>query len=463
MKPYNRDLAGKDSVELARILLAYNIHSTMLNREQIHLIQEYRLRDMLRYAKKHSPWYAKRLQHIDPESFTLEDLTTIPIMNKRDLMENWDTIVTDKQLNFEQASAFLLNEQGYDLFHGYHLFASGGSSGRRGMFVWSSQDLAIFLYSLYRFQFRDEFHCSFSYTDSPIRVASVAALKPVHLSETLYSFPLMSNTSSRAYSAMDPINKLIEDLNDYQPTHLNGYPSVIANLANRAVKGELKIQPRRILVGSEPLLPEMVKMIKASWKNVVIANTWGSTDAGTHAISCDYSEGNLHVCEDLVVIEPVDNQNCLVKESECSDKILITSLYHKSLPIFRYEMDDRLKFANKTCACGSQMRLIHSIEGRSEDDFIYGTVVVSSEVFENTIMVEPGIDEYQVFQTEKGADVLIVPARNSEVNTQRMLTSLKEQFNKLGIGNPEIKIDLVQQLKRHAETGKLKRFKCLVK
>ena len=161
------------------------------------------------------------------------------------------------------------------------------------------------------------------------------------------------------------------------------------------------------------------------------------------------------------IVEYVDEHNQPVPLGTCSEKILVTNLFRKSMPIFRYEIDDRVLALIERCPCGSEFQLISSIEGRHEDDFVYGEVIVIAEVFENAIMVALGVDEYQVLQTKRGADVLIVPDKGAQIDVSRMKADLLRQFKQLGISDPEINIRLVQQLIRHAETGKLKRFKCL--
>ena len=461
MKPYERPLAGQDSLDLTRILLAQQGMIPWLNRSQIEMTQTLRLRAMLTYAKANSLWYKRAFKHIDPAHFTLDQLNTLPILNKRDVMEHWNDIVTDKRLTIEEANRFLMSEEGYDVLYGHHLFASGGSSGRRGMFVWDSFELAVTQASLYRYQYRDEFHSGARIPTEPLMVASIGALRPVHLSETVFSLPIVPQMHSMAFSALAPIDELIKALNDCQPTHMNGYPSVIARLAAKALKGALTISPKRIMVGAEPLLDSMVECIQKAWPDVLLINNWGSTDAGIHAVGCAYSGKNLHLLEDMNIIECVDEHNQPVSPGTCSEKVLVTNLFRKSMPIFRYEIDDRVLALTERCPCGSDFRLISSIEGRHEDDFVYGEVIVIAEVFENAIMVELGVDEYQVLQTQRGADVLIVPDKGAQIDASRMKVDLLRQFKQLGISDPEINICLVQQLKRHAETGKLKRFKCL--
>jgi phenylacetate-CoA ligase len=459
MSNYNQTFAGDDSIEMMHEFVEKNQGITGLSTKEIKLLQERKLKDMLAYAKEHSPWYKQSLAHIDVDKFKIADFEKIPIMNKRELMDNWNEIVTDKNLKLGKASSFLMAETDYDLFHGYHLFASGGSSGRRGMFVWSSDEVAETLAGFYRYRYRDDLHLQ--NINEPSKVVSVAAIKPVHFSETLFSLPLLPSMETLSLSALSPVDEVVDALNKYQPNHLNGYPSVIARLAAKAIKGDLNISPRRILVAAEPLLPNMLELMKSAWKGVIITNAWGSTDAGTHAVSCDHSKGNLHLMEDLVIVEPVDANNNPVAVGVTSTKILITNLHRKSMPIFRYEMDDTVRFLDEKCVCGSNHKLIGAIDGRKEDDFIYGDIIVIAELFENTIMPEEGIDEYQVFQTETGADIRLVPEKGTNIDHNKMQKDLVLQLEELGLKSPRISIKSVRQLERHADTGKLKRFNTL--
>jgi hypothetical protein len=58
-------------------------------------------------------------------------------MTKQDLMANWDAIVTDPQCTHDVADAHLaaLTTDAY-FRREYHVIASGGSSGHRGVFIY---------------------------------------------------------------------------------------------------------------------------------------------------------------------------------------------------------------------------------------------------------------------------------------------------------------------------------------
>lgn len=450
---------GISQAEIERLMkrMPEEIEISKLSRAQITALQERRLREMLVFAKNNSPWYAERFKHINADTFKLSDLAQIPIMSKNDLMDNWDTIVTDNRLKLVEVSKFMVEQTGCDLFYGYHIFGSGGSSGRRGIFVWDPEELSTMLAGWLRYAYRDDFQNI--KPNERMVVASVASVIPVHLGPFIYPAKVIPQMQSIVLGADYPIETLIDALNKHQPTHLNGYPSIVSRLAEHALHGDLKISPRRLILGSEPLFPQMLETINKAWPTAIVNNLYGCTDTGAHAIGCDYSGSNLHLNEDLVIIEPVDIHNTPVKIGQKSDKILATTLHHKSLPLFRYELDDSITVSDKPCPCGASFKLIESITGRNEDNFVYHKNIVAVPLlFCNVFYKYEGIDEYQVFQTENGVKVWFISADYAKPDVTKIQSVLITALEKIGLKDPEVSIELVNKLKRHPLTGKLKRF-----
>ena len=113
-----------------------HLERLMWSEERLRAERERRLRVLLQIAKERSPWHRARLAHIDPARVREADLATIPPMTKDDLMENFDAILTVPDVSRDTAEAHLdgLTEDAY-LAGRYHVVASGGSSGTRGVFV----------------------------------------------------------------------------------------------------------------------------------------------------------------------------------------------------------------------------------------------------------------------------------------------------------------------------------------
>ena len=64
--------------------------------------------------------------------------------------------------------------------------------------------------------------------------------------------------------------EIVAGLNKAQPDFMLVYPSVLHALAHEAAAGRLRIAPRRILAGAEPLLPEIRAAAEQAWGVKVI-------------------------------------------------------------------------------------------------------------------------------------------------------------------------------------------------
>lgn len=106
------------------------------------------------------------------------------------------------------------------------------------------------------------------------------------------------------------------------------------------------------------------------------------------------------------------------------------------------------------CACGSPMVRVADIAGRRDDDFHYGERLVPASAFRYVLGTDPLISEYQVRQTVSGADVLVI----GSPDVSAVATALGSSLGRHGLSNPAIRVSVVEQIPRHASTGKLKRF-----
>ena len=108
------------------------------------------LRALLAAARR-SPWHRERLAGLDTGAFGEADVASLPVMTKTDLMDNFDDIVTDRRLTRELCERHLGELAGEAYLLGeYHVVASGGSSGQRGVFVYGWDAWAICWASMVR-------------------------------------------------------------------------------------------------------------------------------------------------------------------------------------------------------------------------------------------------------------------------------------------------------------------------
>jgi phenylacetate-coenzyme A ligase PaaK-like adenylate-forming protein len=252
-----------------------------------------------------------------------------------------------------------------------------------------------------------------------------------------------------------PFDEVLRTVAEAQPTHLVGSASVVARLARAALAGDLEIRPVRVSTNSEPLSQEDREAIDQAWQ-APVHNLWGSTEIGVQAVGCGQGEG-LHVCEDEVVLERVDESGQPVAADQPAARTLATGLANLAFPLIRYDLGDEVTMLAGTCPCGSSLARVADIAGRRDDDFSYGTRTVPASAFRHVLGTDASISEYQVRQTPDGAEVLVVGAPDVDAVTESLCQSLK----RFGLERPAVRVSVVPWIERHAATGKLRRFVAL--
>jgi phenylacetate-CoA ligase len=424
------------------------------SRQRIARYQTERLRSLLAFARERSPFHAARMADIDPATATVDDLARLPPMVKQEAQDQWDAIVTTPDINRAAAEQVLAEQRWFSYTPAtYQVFSSGGSSGVRGVYVWDWEQFVTLACLAWRWQARAE---RTSGTDrGQARLAVLAAGEPPHASTPLFDIATEPSTETVVIPAAAPFDEVLRAVADARPTALVGYASLIGRLARAAIAGDLDIRPVRVSTNSEPLSEEDRDAIRGAW-GAPIHNLWGSTEIGVQAVGCGSGDG-LHICEDEVILERVDSAWRPVGPDEPAARTLATGLADRTFPFIRYDLGDEVTLLPGRCACGSSMLRVADIAGRRDDDFRYGDRMIPASAFRYVLGTDPLISEYQVRQTAGGADVLVVGSPDVAAVAAALVSSL----GRYGLSNPEMNLSIVEQIPRHASTGKLKRFLAL--
>lgn len=418
-------------------------------------LAEYRRTELCRLvdmARERSPWHVKRLAHVDVDRLDETSLAELPVMAKDDLMGHFDEIVTDERLRLDALEEHLrtLTGDAY-LFDRYHACASGGSSGRRGVFVhdwdaWTDMYLGALRYEI-RARLSDP-----ALAAAGARMAMVAAGHATHATVSLSQTFSSPDAVWHRFPVSLPVGEIVAGLNELQPTMLAGYPSALYPLAHEARAGRLRIAPLRVMSNSEPLLPEIRHLLEDTW-GVSVSNVYGTSE-GAMAAACGAGPW-LHLSDDQVIIEPVDVDGRPVPPGVRSDKIYLTNLYNHALPLIRYELTDEMTLIAGDCPCGGTHRRIEDPHGRLDDSFDYGGIGVHPHVFRSLLGRNDGIVEYQVVQTPRGAQVA---ARGSgDVDLAALEADIAAALTRLGVHAAEVTVSWVERIDRQS-SGKLRRF-----
>ena len=198
------------------------------DRARLEAHQTRALRTLLAHARRHSPFHADRLHGVDPDGVRVEDLAGLPTMTKAEMMAAFDDVVTDRRLSLDQVEEHLATTgTEASLLLGEHaVLASGGSSGRRGVFVYPFDGIVDYTLGLVRTGLARALAFGGDPPAGGLPVAMVAAPRAVHATRalpSLFSGDLLAVTT---VPVTMPLGDVAAALNELQPLLLQGYPSV---------------------------------------------------------------------------------------------------------------------------------------------------------------------------------------------------------------------------------------------
>jgi phenylacetate-coenzyme A ligase PaaK-like adenylate-forming protein len=322
--------------------------------------------ELLRFARLQSPFYRDRWRGLPNGRLSLRDF---PPVTKAELMARFDDWATDRSVTSAAVAEFLADRSHIgQLFLGkYLIWKSSGSTGEPGIYVQDRAALAVYdaLLAVEMQSPRVASRYAWGFLAQGGRAALVVATGDHFASIASWQRVCRGTPwpNARAFSVMEPMRDLVEQLNAYQPAFLASYPTTLALLADERRAGRLTITPTGIWSGGEYLSATSRRAIERTFGALVI-NEYGASECMSIAHSC--AEGRLHVNGDWVVLEPVDRDYRPTPVGEASHTALLTNLANRIQPIIRYDLGDSITVSPTPCVCGSPLPSIRA-EGRRDD------------------------------------------------------------------------------------------------
>jgi phenylacetate-CoA ligase len=170
----------------------------------------------------------------------------------------------------------------------------------------------------------------------------------------------------------------------------------------------------------------------------------------------------LHVSEDLVVLEVVDEHGRPVEPGLPGYKVLVTSLVNRALPLIRYELADTVTVAPGPDPSGLPYLRIERVDGRNDDVLRLpavggGEVAVLPYRLRAPFAQLPDVLQYQIVLEERRLAVRIVlrPAASAETPA-RVAHRLRAALEAAGALPPPIEVEPVAAIERDPGSAKLK-------
>lgn len=325
-----------------------------------------RLRDMLHFAREHSPLYHELYQDLPDDISSLEQL---PVVTKKQLVSRFDDWVTDKQITRAAIETFTAEERhiGQEFLGHYTVWITSGTTGTPGLFVNDKRSLAIYLALIARrfYWERASIRDIWKATRNGWRIATIMG-QGSHFASVVVQSLMPRSTMKNGhpqFSVVMPLSEIVAGLNDYQPAILVLYPSMLVLLTREQKAGHLEINPALIVTGSETLFPDVRNHAEQVF-SCTLADIYAASEFMGMAYDCGH--GSLHLNSDWVILEPVDADYQPVPEGVASHTVLLTNLANRIQPIIRYDLGDSVTMKAESCSCGSPFPAF-TVEGRSDE------------------------------------------------------------------------------------------------
>jgi len=224
--------------------------------------------------------------------------------------------------------------------------------------------------------------------------------------------------------------------------YLWGYPGSIYYLAKRASELGWNQPMKAISTWGDSLYPAYRAAIESAFACRVF-DTYGCGEGFQVAAQCEF--GNYHVHALDVIVEYLDEKHLPVAEGDVGN-LVITRLHPGPMPLIRYQVGDLgVSAASHTCACGRELPVMQSVQGRNADVIMTpsGNRLIV-HFFTGILEHFKAIDSFQVEQ-DRSDHILIRIIPNNDI-TPELVGEISHALKEKGAQDLAIDVESVRSI-----------------
>lgn len=399
-------------------------------------IQEKRFEEFFLFVKSNSPFYKNLYKNITEVS--LNSLQKLPVIDKEEIRKNIEDVYTISKKE------------------GIHS-KTGGTTGKALEVLFTDDNMQE------RFAMLDHFRAQFGYKlgKKTAWFSGKALLAPKDIKRNKFwkeDYFYKVRYYSTFHIKDSYLKFYVENLIEYQPEYIVGFPSSIGEIAKYGLthgyefpKGQIKA----IFPTAETVTLETKRPIEKFFHSKVY-DQYASSEGAPFIFQC--KEDNLHMELQSGIFEVLD-ENKLPADS---GKFIFTSFTTKGTPLIRYDIGDGIILSDKICSCGNNNPLVKEILGRI-DDYIYspenGKINLGN--VSNTLKGTHGIVKFQVIQDDLNK-ILIKLVVDKTSYSNKDLIVFKQNWRERVGEVMEINFEVVNEIKSEL-SGKYRMVKNNIK
>src|SRR5512137_1746701 len=420
-------------------------HIERMPLEDLHALQEDRLKSVVRYVYDHSAFYRQRFKEagVEPGDIrTLADVSKLPFTRKVDLRDNYPTGM------FSAPKSQVVR---------YHV--SSGTTGKPTVVGYTKGDIE-------------------TWSESLARALTSIGLGRDDTVQVAYGYGLFTGGlglhygAERIGAAVLPVGtgsteRQIELMQDLGTTAIACTPSYFMHMVEVAEKMGISIRNdtklKAGIFGAEPWSLETRSRIEEA-TGIKAYDIYGTSEISGRLFTECHCKKGIHVWGDMFLTEVIDPKTGEPVEDGERGELVFTTLHKYALPLIRYRIGDLSIMSNEPCECGRTHPRIMRILGRTDDMLIIRGINVFPSQVESVLMNIPEVgDHWEILVDRKGPlDMMTVRVELTEKGFSDKigdLMKLKKKVSKelKGVLNIAAEVDLVEPGTIPRSMGKAKR------
>lgn len=413
---------------------------------------------MVLYAYEHSAYYRRLYQGIDIGSVELEQL---PVINKSALVEHLNEFVTVSDIKMEKLEKYFMEPFTFEkrFLNKYLAFHTSGSTGNPTYVVWGPKEFAVATFLL--------LHRNIGLIKADKRSDLINKEKKYlyfgilddYVGGNSWVYQMKKNVNVKIISIFSSPDKWKETINSFQPDIIMAKPHVLSKLAQLIERGELFINPEKLIFVGEMLRPRDKELIQKNFK-CPVKNSYSTCETGPVAWQAGMEEKLVGLHEE-VIIELLDENNQKITEYYKEGRLVITNLYNHVMPIIRYDIGDRACFVPNEKA--GEFSTISYIKGRDTGSFSFINKLGQPEMVSEYPFWSldiPGVARYQVIQMSREELQIRLELDGKEINKDEVLEKFQKKVNRIflerdNMDNLKIYYEIVDRIMPN-KAGKIK-------
>jgi phenylacetate-CoA ligase len=239
-------------------------------------------------------------------------------------------------------------------------------------------------------------------------------------------FPPAIRIKRQYLSLLDPPEKNLGLINDFQPDVIRSYGSYLEILFPYIYTSKRSFSSPKVVTYSSDAVSDSVRRLVVEKFNLPLLSTYEAVEAFKIGFECAQRLG-VHLNIDLYPVRIVNAENQAMPDGESGD-IVVSNLVNRATVLLNYRLGDLARKLTVACPCGRSLPLLSFPEGRNDEYLHLASGKVMHPQSVRTILLnEEEIWQFQVVQASASHLRVFIVAAPS-VDHQRMRERLAAKF-----------------------------------